>query len=176
MSRTPPADDEYTVIGCSNCDHLQIVKGAPETTECQRCGTRMTFKKRKQFYRTDSREAAQNARALKLAQRNGEGERFKELLQAGDLDIEDARAVTDAEFLAQQGLDPDLATDDDGAPSPVEAVERIVDERGRMARQPLIEAAVDEYGLSEAAVEEAVDRLRERGDLIRQADGTLRFL
>lgn len=173
--RVPPDEDEYSVVGCSNCDHLKIVQGAQETTKCGRCGTTLQFKKLKAFYQSKDPDMARNARALKLAARTGNEEQFKQLLRSGDLDRSDARALTDAEYLAKQGIDPSIV-DEDSAPTPVDAVLEAVAALDSPATQDVAEYASDEYGLVDSDVKDAVDRLRERGDVIQDSDRTLRLL
>lgn len=135
----------------------------------------MTFKNLKQFYRTKDKEAAQNARALKLAERNGNAEEFKMLIQSGDLDLDDVRAVTDAEYLQKQGLDPDIA-DEDSVPDPVDIVTEGIESIDTPTTENIAEFAEDSYGVGEDEIYEAVEKLRKRGDVIQQSDRTLRIL
>ena len=173
--RIPPDDDEYTVVGCTKCDNLQIVKGAPKTTNCKRCTRTMTFKKLKQFYRTKNREAAANARALKLAARAGDEEQFKMLLESGSLNIGDARAVTDAEFLRKNGINPDIL-DEDESTSSREAVAEALDSLDNPTVPDIVAYVDEEHGLAESEVRREIDRRSQRGDIMRRPDGTVRIL
>ncbi len=172
MNRTPPDADEYSVIGCSDCDNLQIVQGAPKTTECARCGEQLTFKTLKKFYTTKDKEAAINARALKLAARAGNEEQFKQLLEAGALDPDAVRAVTDKEYLEKLGMDPAI-TDDEGTPSPPDAVMDGVETLNDPTVDQLLDHITARESLSEEQLREAIDRLQQRGDIIKRPDGTL---
>lgn len=172
MKRAPPDADEYSVIGCSDCDNLQIVQGAPKTTECTRCGKQLTFKNLKKFYTTTDKEAAKNARALKLAARAGNEEQFKQLLDAGALDPDAARAVTDEEYLEKLGLNPDIA-DDDGSPSPPDAVLNGIETLDEPTVDQLLDHITARESLSEEQLREAIDRLQRHGDIIKRPDGTL---
>lgn len=175
MKRKPPADHEYSVVGCSDCDNLQIVQGAPKTTTCRRCGKRLTFKSLKKFYTTEDKQAANNARALKLAARAGNKEQFRQLLESGSLDPDTARAITDAEYLEKLGLNPEIADDDD-SPSAVEAVQSAITDSENPTAEQVVENAVDGESLAEDEVRDAIDRLRMRGDIIELPDGSLRLV
>ncbi len=50
--------EKYGVIVCSSCRTAKIVDLNDETSECHKCGERLTLKKMKIHYRTDSRKEA----------------------------------------------------------------------------------------------------------------------
>ena len=98
----------YAVVGCSDCQMLWIVEGSPETTQCPRCGSRRQHAKRRAFVETDDEDHAREVRASMLATRQGHGDDFAELDSFAEMDdyAEDA-AVSDDEYLAGSGLDPE---------------------------------------------------------------------
>jgi hypothetical protein len=102
----------YAVVGCSECTALWIVKDRPETTECPRCRTRHQFARLKSFVETDDENEARNARTALLAQRS-DSENAREALdsfEAMERRAEEA-GVSDEEYLAGSGIDPETVAD-----------------------------------------------------------------
>lgn len=96
----------YAVVGCRNCGALWVVEGRPETTGCPRCGTTRQFGKLRKFAKTEDADAARQARAALLAERQGEDEAFGEVPDFATLETAvDGDVVTDEEFLTGSGLD-----------------------------------------------------------------------
>lgn len=100
-----PSMGMYRVVGCRDCGALWVVADRPETTTCQRCGTRHRFQRLHAFAETEDEAAARRARAALLADRAGQGDAADlDEATAAQLDFE---AVSDATYLEQSGLDPD---------------------------------------------------------------------
>lgn len=98
----------YSVVGCGTCGALKIVEGEPETTGCPRCGKRLQFGKLRKFARTDDLDAARQARAELLADRQDHGERFATLDSFAEMDDRlDADLVDEVSYLESGGIDPE---------------------------------------------------------------------
>lgn len=76
--------DKYTVVPCSNCKNVKIVKGKPETTKCGRCGNRFSFKESRKMYTTEDSEEAREARTVLQAQRNNIEEEYESVKEELD--------------------------------------------------------------------------------------------
>lgn len=98
----------YSVVGCGACGALKIVEGEPKTTGCPRCGKRLTFRKLRKFAQTDDPDAARQARAELLADRQDHGDRFATLDSFVEMeDQTDRDIVDDVTYLESGGIDPD---------------------------------------------------------------------
>lgn len=93
----------YRVVGCRDCGALWIVADQPETTACQRCGTRHRLERLHAFAETEDEAAARQARAALLADRAGESIEGLDDVTASQVDI----AVPAEAYLEESGLDPD---------------------------------------------------------------------
>ncbi|MFB6227559.1 MAG: DUF5817 domain-containing protein [Halobacteriales archaeon] len=102
----------YAVVGCSECTALWIVEDRPKTTGCPRCRTRHQFTRLKSFVETDDENEARNVRAALLAQRSG-GDEAREALDSfeGMERRAEAAGVSDEEYLAGLGIDPETVAD-----------------------------------------------------------------
>ncbi|MDG5776408.1 DUF5817 domain-containing protein [Haloarculaceae archaeon H-GB2-1] len=96
----------YAVVGCSDCQHLWIVEGRPETSQCPRCGTRRQYAKRRKFVSTEDEDHAREVRSSMLAARQGHSDDFAELDSFAEMEhqVDDA-GVDDREYLEASGLD-----------------------------------------------------------------------
>ena len=109
----------YSVVGCSECRHLWVVEGRPETTRCPRCRTRHRFETLRAFAETDTSDAAARVRSSMLADRADDGE----FLDPADIDADEV-GMSDEAFLSASGVDADAvaaagerATERDGSRS-----------------------------------------------------------
>lgn len=71
--------DKYTIVPCSNCKNIKIVKGKPETTRCGRCGNRFSFRESRKMHTTDDSEKAREVRTILQARRNDLEEEYEEV-------------------------------------------------------------------------------------------------
>ena len=98
----------YSVVGCGSCGALKIVEDDPETTGCPRCGKRLQFRKLRKFARTDDLDAARQARAELLADRDGYSERFATLDSFAEMEDQlDADLIDELSYLESGGIDPE---------------------------------------------------------------------
>jgi predicted nucleic acid-binding Zn-ribbon protein len=100
----------YAVVGCTDCEHLWLLKDAraAETATCPRCGRTHQTKKLRRFVEEDDREAARQARAALLAKQGGNSAAFAETAHVAEMERElDDSGVDDAEYLEESGLDAD---------------------------------------------------------------------
>jgi predicted nucleic acid-binding Zn-ribbon protein len=173
----------YAVVGCNRCGALWVVEGRPDSTGCPRCEARHRFERLKKFAETASADAAREARSRLLAERGGRGDQLDGLEDFATLgEAADRAGVSDEEFLRGSGVDADAVA---------EAGERAGSGRGRSrSRREVvldaiedldrpIESAVVEYATDEGVprgyVEEALERLRRRGE-VTETDGRYRRL
>lgn len=163
----------YSVVGCGSCGALKIVEGDPETTGCPRCGKRLQFHKLKKFVRTDDLDAARQARAELLAEREGHGERFATLDSFAEMeDRLDEDLVDEVSYLESGGVDPDevaaagerveRGTGRSGA-SRKEVVEAALAALDRPTEEEVI-AYADEHGVAAEYVRTALAKLVRAGE------------
>ena len=141
----------YAVVGCGECGALWVVAGRPETTGCPRCGTRHRYRTLRKFAETDHEDAARQARATLLAERQGEGEAFADLDSFAAMgDRLDEAGPSDEEYLAGKGVDPDAvaaagerrrAGRRSGSASPREVVLAAIEAADAPTEQAIVEHA-----------------------------------
>lgn len=175
----------YAVVGCNRCGNLWLLSNpdGAETAQCSRCGKRHQIGKLRRFHETDDREAARQARAALLAQKGDAGEAFDQVDSVAEMeDRIDSVGVSDEEFLAGSGIDPDAvaeaAESATEGPSGSREREETVRDGLRETDEPTVEAVIAyavEHGVPEDAARDLLDRLRRRGDVI-ESGGTLRLL
>ena len=178
-----PPRGVYRVVGCRDCGALWIVADRPETTQCPRCATRHRFEKLHAFAETDDEDAARQARARLLAERSGLGDAYADLDDAATMASQlDAAGVSDVEYLAGSGLDPDAVA---------EAGERASagPSRGPNRREAVLEALrtldhpteaevaehAAEHGVGAEAVAGLLERLTRAGE-VSESGGRYRLL
>lgn len=170
----------YAVVGCSNCEHLWLVEGSPETSQCPRCGRTREHASRRRFVTTDDPDHARDVRAALLATRQEadggvEGASFTSLA-----DDAEAAGLSERAVLEAAGIDPDAVFADDeheagGGPTDRRAVIRAAI---RHLDEPT-DAAVREFAVerdvSATFVDRALERLVRSGEATRDGD-TYRLL
>jgi len=173
----------YAVVGCSECSALWVVEGSPETSECPRCGTRREYARRKQFVTTDDADAAREARARLLAERQDHGDAFASVDSFAALgERVDEAGVDDETYLVESGLDADAVA---------EAGERADESnRTRQSSEDVVRAALrdldaptdgdvtayaEEHGVAEAKATRILEKLVRAGD-VSESRGTYRLL
>jgi hypothetical protein len=174
----------YAVVGCNRCGNLWLVSDPDdaETAQCSRCGKRHRLEKLRRFHETDDREAARQARAALLAQKGDADDSFAEVDSVAEMEAQlDSVGITDEEFLAGSGIDPDAVADAADAAegsSGSRSREEIVRDGLRETEEPTVDAVVEyavEHGVSEGAARDLLDRLRRRGEVVERG-ATLRLL
>lgn len=60
----------HSVVGCSNCQFLWIIKGEPKTAPCPRCGKTKPFRRRRKLAIAEEKSAAVQAPTQLLKERN----------------------------------------------------------------------------------------------------------
>lgn len=96
----------YAVVGCSECSALWVLEGRPETSQCPRCGQRRQFDARRKFVETADADAARQARAAMLAERQDLDEAFEGLDSYREMGERVREAGIDADqFLEAMGVD-----------------------------------------------------------------------
>ena len=166
----------YSVVGCSECRHLWVVEGRPETSRCPRCRTRHRFESLKAFAETDTSDAAARVRSSMLADRADDGE----FLDPAEVDTESV-GIDEEAYLSASGVD---------AAAAAAAGERATDSAGsRSRRQVVLDALSDleeptaadvrayaaEAGVPESYVETALEKLRRAGE-VTESNGVYRKL
>ena len=177
--RDLPSENEYTVIGCPDCEALQIIKGNPKTTKCDRCRKTLQFRELRFLYRSKSHDASKQARAMKLAERNDDKQGYLELLRSGELDSNEVRGLTKEEFLEAQGIDPDEYSggkQGGNEPSVHEAIEQAIEELDSPTVRTVVVEVTDEHSHTEEDVRDMLDRLRRQGKVAKKSGGKLRFV
>ena len=141
----------YSVVGCSECQHLWIVEGRPETTQCPRCRSRHRFESLKAFAETDSSDAAARVRGSMLADRADDGE----FLDPAEVDTESV-GVDDEAYLSASMPTDSVSTSAGSRNSPSSARSASIELRTR--------AAASEVSVSANAFSDSKRwRVRQRG-------------
>lgn len=177
----------YAVVGCNRCGNLWLLSDpdGAETAQCPRCGKRHQVRKLRRFHETDDREAARQARSALLARKGDADESFADLDSVAEMERQlESAGVSDEEFLAGSGLDPEAvseaaetATAGAGSRSS-RSRERIVRDGIEELAEPSADAVVEyavEHGVPEDAARDLLDRLRQQGEVIER-DRQLRLL
>jgi len=173
----------YSVVGCTECSALWVIEGRPETSQCPRCGTRRQFDLLRKFARTETVDAARQARAAMLAERQDLGEAFDGLDSYAEMEAEVEEDVIDDEtYLESKGVDSDAtfeagqrATEGTGGSTSREAVVR---EALAELDEPDEDAVVEyvaERGVPEAYTQRALQSLVRAGD-VSENRGTYRLV
>lgn len=172
-----PNTDDYAVVGCSECEHLQIVQQKQQQTmQCRRCSKTHQFEALRKLYTTDSKAEAKHARALKLAERSGMYDQYRELLESGEVSDDVVDEISDEEFLARSGINPDLARNKEGSPSTEDAVFEAIEALDSPTARAVVSYVELEYDAEKEAVTRVIERLRQSGDLAQNSDDVLRVL
>ncbi len=61
----------YTVIGCTDCDSVKIIREGVKSTVCNRCQTQLIRGQAEVIFSSNDLEEAKEARSVAMAQRNG---------------------------------------------------------------------------------------------------------
>ncbi len=172
----------YAVVGCGDCEALWIVEGAPERTECPRCGTSRPHAHRRRFLETEDADHAREVRASMLAARQGQDEAFAEMDSFADMEARlDDAGPDDETYLAEAGLDPEAvaAAGERAAGDPESSsTDEVVREALRRLEAPTADDVVvfaGERGVPAARAERTLEKLVRAGDATEHR-GTYRLL
>ncbi len=171
----------YAVVGCSECSALWIITTDPETTECPRCGTRHQVAKLKRFVETEDKAHAREIRGSMLANRQGEGDAFAAVDAYAELETQlDTAGVDDEMYLRASGVDPDAAaqagqqattgTGSAGRGSVAETIREGLETLDHPTKAELI-SYVTARGISETTLETGLEKLKQNGEIVRDANG-----
>lgn len=175
----------YAVVGCNKCGNVWLLSDPDESesAQCSRCGKRHQVRKLRRFHESPDREAARQVRSAMLARKGGNKEAYSELDSVADMERQlDEAGVSDEEFLAGSGLDPDEVT---------EAGQRVTGSRSKSkSRDEIVREAVEEaddsseegivayateQGVPEEAARDLLEKLRRRGE-VSESRGEYRLL
>jgi hypothetical protein len=160
--------DMYAVVGCDECYALWIVEGAPERSECPRCGRTRRHEKRRKFVTTEDGDHAREVRASMLAARSGHGDAFAELDSFAQLEerVESA-GVDDETYLEESGVDPDAVADAAESGGESQSRQAVVREALRELDEPTERQVVgyaEERGVPPGYTERALRKLVRAGE------------
>lgn len=125
----------YTVVVCSNCKYVWIVKDRPKTSQCGKCRKTRKFKLLKKYHKTTDKDEAKLARAFYHSRVHDQEEPFDEALDAGVLEEDLNAFVSETEYLDLQGMDGDAVDD---------AVENIIHPSNKRSEIKIIREAFTE--------------------------------
>jgi hypothetical protein len=173
----------YAVVGCRDCANLWLLSdpAASETATCPRCGTRRQTKKLRRLFESEDREAARQARAKLLADKQDAGDAFDEVASVSELEWQvEESGIDDREYLEGSGLDPDeveAAGEQRRRPQSRNRTE-VVRDALRESDRPT-EAAVVEYatenGVPAEAARQTLEKLTRAGE-VSESGGRYRLL
>jgi len=173
----------YSVVGCTDCSALWVIEGRPETSQCPRCGKRRQFDLLRKFAQTETADAARQARAAMLAERQDLGEAFDGLDSYAEMEAAVSEAVIDDdEYLESKGVDSDEAADAGrrategagGSTSREEIVRAALVELDDPDEEAIVEYAA-ERGVPEKYTRRALSSLVRAGD-VSENRGTYRLV
>ncbi|CCQ32607.1 replication protein H protein [Halorhabdus tiamatea SARL4B] len=173
----------YSVVGCTECSALWVIEGRPETSQCPRCGKRRQFDLLRKFAQTETADAARQARAAMLAERQDLGEAFDGLDSYAEMEAEVSEAVIgDDEYLESKGVDSDAAFEagrrategTGGSTSREEIVREALAELDDPDEDSIVEYAA-ERGVPEGYTQRALQSLVQAGD-VSESRGTYRLV
>lgn len=171
----------YAVVGCSNCEHLWIVAGQPERTQCPRCDRSRKHDARRKFFTSEDEDAARQARSAILAARAGQDEAFDAIPSYGDLEADLRDTGVDVEtYLERMGLDPEevAAAGDDETGTTSGSRKEIVMAAVRTLTEPTQEDIVEyaaERDVPQSYTQSALEKLHRDGMITRDG-GAYRLL
>jgi len=169
----------YRVVGCSDCSALWVLSGRPDTSGCPRCGTTHSFDRLRTLAEREEEDAARQARAALLADRQGESDAFADVGDFASLETAAAEpAVDDEEYLERSGVDPDAAAaaaeraseGAGGSTSRRETVLAAVREEDRPDEAAVV-AYCEARGVPADYVRRALSKLRRAGELTERDGG-----
>lgn len=175
----------YAVVGCNECGNVWLLSDPDEseTAQCSRCGKRHQVRKLRRFHESPDCEAARQVRSAMLARKGGAKEAYAKLDSVADMErqLEEA-GVSDEEFLAGSGLDPDEITEAGeratGGGSKSKSRDEIVRDAVEAADEPTEEGIVayaTEQGVPAEAARDLLEKLRRRGE-VSESRGRYRLL
>lgn len=142
----------YTVVPCSNCKNVKIVKDRPQKTSCGRCNTTFSFKTIEKLHTTESIDEAREARSLFQAKRNNLEDQYEGVKkQLQNITVEDlTNEQNTSKSLKEKGLDAIRSTD-----TKMDFKLQLVSE-----------------GYSEEQAEDLFTRFKQKGRIIVKSDGS----
>lgn len=173
----------YAVVGCTDCGNVWLLSdpAAAETAQCSRCGTRHQVQRLRHLFESEDRDAARQARAAILAEKHDASDAFADLDSVAEMErqVENA-GVSDAEFLAGSGLDPDevSAAGERQTARRSRSRDELIQEAVEEADDPTEEGIVayaEERGVPPTATRDLLERLRRRGE-VTENGGKYRLL
>lgn len=173
----------YAVVGCNDCNNLWLLRDPGTSAQCPRCGKRHQTKKLRRFFESEDREAARQARAAMLAEKQGELESFRELDSVAEMEqYVDSVGVDEREYLERSGFDANEveaveAAGDVSTQSSRSRREIVVDalrEQDRPAEDEIVAYATD-HGVPADAVRDLLKKLTRRGE-VSESRGRYRLL
>lgn len=160
----------YEVVGCSACHALWIRSGDAETATCPRCGKTHQVDKLRTLATRDSAEAARDARSQLLVAKSDEDPEdvagYASLLE----EVEES-GVSDDEYLAAHGIDPDRITVS-GETAPItrnrqETVRYVLEVIEEPTREEIARGC-EGHGVPREAAMDILDRLERAGTVIEE--------
>lgn len=146
--------NQYTVVSCNNCEEVWIVKDNPEKSQCPTCDKTRRFKLLKKYKSVDSIEKARLIRAQVKANLADSEEEFE-------------RAFEDDELVLDESFGKSSSSK-----SFRDIVKEAIEQYDSMEE---IKDYCDEHGYSRERVEEHIQKLKQRGEILETGD-TIRFV
>jgi len=160
----------YAVVGCGECSTLWLLADprSQESAVCPGCGRRHRTEALRRLFESDDREAAREARAAMLAERDGHAEAFENVESVAAMEdrVEEA-GVDDREYLEAAGIDADAVADAGERDRTSQSRDEVVREALRTLDRPTEDEVVDyasERGVDADFAREFLDRLVRRGE------------
>ena len=164
----------YTVVGCPDCRKLWIREAGGKRTTCPSCRSSHAVERLRILFRSDSIDAARDARTQLLAERvDADAADFSSLTSAVSEPL-----IDDEEQLTAAGIDPDsvaeASTESPRSGDQLERVKAAIEKADPATEEAIIERATAS-GVPESTVRSHLDRLRSAGELTRES-GEYRLL
>lgn len=175
----------FSVIGCSDCESVKIVKGTPETTVCNRCQAQIQVATARVIYESEDLQEAKEARSLALARRNGFDYLADEMVDREILNETVTENVAEEELIEEKSEEDPVEIEEAGdIDKPKTAEERDPKKRIVMDAIEFLDEPTDDdvvefaedRGVEPERAAEIVDRLCMEGEAMRTREGTIRLL
>ena len=156
----------YDVVGCRSCEDLWIREGEAETSTCPRCGKRYAVNRLRVLASGNTIEAAREARSSLLAERSKHGD-F--VAGYGELEASSSSVgISDDTYLGAFGIEiPE--SDSEPKLNKRDTILSLLVELSHPTKAQLISKA-SEHDIAPDYVEEVLDQLRQKGDVVRDGE------
>lgn len=153
----------YTLVGCSRCDEVWVVRGVPETTSCRDCGKQYKLDKLRKFGTFDELDRAREGRKKALEALEATAGQQDSLIKSGFEDSVNTFDVDVDEFEEERKRNQSKT---EKSMNEREAIQFAVDEAEPPTLENIVSVAEEKKDVDSEKVEKVLRRMQERGLVI----------